>query len=153
MFFLHENCLTPVIATRILRGVKMSFYSWLAVGVGGITGCWLRWWFNITLTPLFPTLPLGTLVSNLVAGFLMGISMELFARHSEIPPEVRLLIMTGFLGGLSTFSTFSGDVVTLLSRQEYLWSTFAITAHVVGSILLTILGIFTARLLLSGGAS
>jgi len=131
----------------------MNFFSWLAVGAGGVIGCWLRWWFNIALTPLFPTLPLGTLVSNLVAGFLMGVSMELFARHAAIPPEMRLMVTTGFLGGLSTFSTFSADVVTLLSRQEYLWGTLAIAAHVIGSIVLTILGIFAARLLLSGGAS
>ncbi|HUO44950.1 MAG TPA: fluoride efflux transporter CrcB [Burkholderiales bacterium] len=131
----------------------MNFFSWLAVGAGGIAGCWLRWWFNITLTPLFPTLPLGTLASNLVAGFLMGISMELFARYASIPPEIRLLVTTGFLGGLSTFSTFSADVVTLLSRQEYLWGTIAIIVHVAGSIVLTVLGILAARLLFSGGAS
>jgi CrcB protein len=125
----------------------MSFYSWLAVAAGGTAGCWLRWWFNITLTPFFPTLPLGTLASNLVAGFLMGVSMELFARYTIIPSEIRLLITTGFLGGLSTFSTFSADVVTLLSHKEYLWSTITITAHVIGSIALTILGIYMARLI------
>jgi CrcB protein len=127
----------------------MNVYSWIAVGAGGAVGSWLRWWFNLKLTPLFPPLPLGTVAANLLAGFIMGIAMETFGRYVIISPEVRLLITTGFLGGLSTFSTFSADVTTLLMRQEYLWGAAAIAIHVIGSLSLTFLGIYAAKLILS----
>lgn len=124
----------------------MSFASWFAVGGGAAVGAWLRWGLGMVLNPLFPTVPLGTLASNLIAAFLMGIAMELITRNFSMPPEMRLLMITGFLGGLSTFSTFSGEIVTLLSHKEYLWSAIAISAHVVGSVVLTIVGIFAIRL-------
>ena len=95
---------------------------------------------------MFPTVPLGTLAANLLAGFLMGIAMELVTRTAAMPPEIRLLMTTGFLGGLSTFSTFDAEIVTLLSHKEYLWGSFAIAAHVVGSVVLTVLGILAIRL-------
>ena len=77
-----------------------------AVGVGAALGAWLRWGFGMLLNPLFPTLPLGTLAANLLGGLLMGFAMELLDRHAVMPPEIRLLVTTGFLGGLTTFSTF-----------------------------------------------
>ena len=125
----------------------MSFASWFAVGGGAAVGAWLRWGLGMMLDPVFPTVPLGTLTANLVAGFLMGIAMELVTRNTAMPPEIRLLMTTGFLGGLSTFSTFSAEIVTLLSHKEYVWGLFAITAHVVGSVVLTVLGIYAVRLL------
>jgi len=125
----------------------MSFGSWLAVGGGAAVGAWLRWGLGIALNPVFPTVPLGTLASNLVAGFLMGIAMELVTRNASMPPEIRLLMTTGFLGGLSTFSAFSAEIVTLLSHKEYLWGAITISAHVVGSVVLTILGIYFIRLI------
>ena len=125
----------------------MSFASWFAVGGGAAVGAWLRWGLGILLNPVFPTVPLGTLASNLVAGFLMGIAMEFMTRNTALSPEIRLLMTTGFLGGLSTFSTFSAEIVTLLSHKEYVWGLFAIAAHVVGSVVLTVLGIFAVRLL------
>ena len=84
-------------------------------------GAWLRWGLGMALNPLFPTLPLGTLAANLIGGLLIGFAMELLTRHAVLPPEVRLLVVTGFLGGLTTFSTFSAEVVTLLLRREWLW--------------------------------
>jgi CrcB protein len=126
----------------------MSVTSWLAVGGGAATGAWLRWWLGTVLNPLFPTLPLGTLAANLIAGFLMGIAMEVMARNAAMPAEMRLLVTTGFLGGLSTFSAFSGEIVSLLSHDEYLWAGLAISAHVIGSVALTIAGIFAVRLLI-----
>ncbi len=125
----------------------MSFSSWLAVGGGAAVGAWMRWGLGIVLNPVFPTLPLGTLASNLVAGFLIGIAMELVTRNAAMSPEMRLLMTTGFLGGLSTFSAFSAEIVTLLSHKEYLWGVITVSAHVVGSVVLTILGIYFIRMI------
>ncbi len=125
----------------------------VSVGAGAAIGAWLRWWLGVVLNPLFPTLPLGTLTANLVGGLLMGVAMELLTRHTFVSPEARLLITTGFLGGLTTFSTFSGEVVTLLLRREYLWGAVTIAGHVVGSLAMTILGILLIRALFVWGTS
>ena len=117
----------------------------LAVGGGAAIGAWLRWGLGVMLNPVFPTLPLGTLSANLIGGLLMGFAMEIITRHAVLSPELRLLVTTGFLGGLTTFSTFSAEIVTLLLRKEYLWGTIAIASHVVGSLAMTILGILLVR--------
>ena len=119
----------------------------LAVGGGAAIGAWLRWGLGIMLNPVFPTLPLGTLSANLIGGLLMGFAMEVITRHAVVSPEMQLLLTTGFLGGLTTFSTFSAEIVTLLLRKEYLWGAIAIAAHVVGSLALTLLGILVVRAL------
>jgi CrcB protein len=113
----------------------------------------MRWGLGVFLNPLFPTLPLGTLAANLVGGLLMGFAMELLTRHAVLPAEARLLVTTGFLGGLTTFSTFSAEVVTLLTRREYLWGSIAVGAHVMGSLAMTILGIALSRSLYAWGTS
>ena len=105
------------------------------------------------LNPLFPTLPLGTLAANLLGGFLMGMAMQFLLEHAVLPPELRLAITTGFLGGLTTFSTFSAETVTLLLREEYLWTLAIILVHVIGSVAMTLLGILTLKLLTTMGAS
>lgn len=125
----------------------------LAVGGGAAVGAWLRWGLGVLLNPVFPTLPLGTLAANLSGGLLMGCAMELLTRHAVLPPEARLLVTTGFLGGLTTFSTFSAEIVTLLSRKELAWGAIAIGAHVVGSIAMTIVGILIVRGLYAWGTS
>ncbi|MEP6997403.1 MAG: fluoride efflux transporter CrcB [Betaproteobacteria bacterium] len=130
----------------------MPWVGILAVGGGAAIGAWLRWWLGILLNPVFPSLPLGTLAANLVGGLLMGFAMEVLTRHAMLLPEARLLITTGFLGGLTTFSTFSGEIVTLLLRREYLWGVIAIASHVVGSLLLTILGMLVVRTLYAWAA-
>jgi CrcB protein len=117
----------------------------LAVGGGAAIGAWLRWGLGVMLNPVFPTLPLGTLSANLIGGLLMGFAMEIITRHAIMSPELQLLTTTGFLGGLTTFSTFSAEIVILLLRKEYLWGTIAIASHVVGSLALTILGILLVR--------
>ena len=129
----------------------MSWGGVFAVGGGAAVGAWLRWGLGILLNPVFPTLPLGTLAANLAGGLLMGFAMELMTRHSVLPPEARLLMTTGFLGGLTTFSTFSGEIVTLLMRREYLWGSIAIASHVVGSIAMTVIGILMFRVLYAWG--
>ena len=131
----------------------MPWSGILAVGGGAAVGAWMRWGLGIALNPMFPTVPLGTLAANLVGGLLMGFAMELLTRHAVLPPEVRLLVTTGLLGGLTTFSTFSAEVVTLLLRREWLWGSLAIGGHVVGSLALTVIGILMIRGLYSWGAA
>jgi len=131
----------------------MVWSGFAAVGGGAAVGAWLRWGLGIALNPLFPTLPMGTLTANLMGGLLMGFAMELLTRHAVLPAEARLLVTTGFLGGLTTFSTFSAEVVTLLARREYLWGSIAVGAHVVGSLAMTILGIALIRALYAWATS
>jgi len=117
----------------------MGVSAALAVFCGAGSGALLRWWLNATLNPHFATLPLGTLASNLIGGLLVGIAAALFT-HGNIAPEVRLLVITGLLGGLTTFSTFSLEVVTLLGRSQYGWALAASAAHLIGSLMMTALG-------------
>lgn len=123
--------------------------SFVAVGAGAAMGAWLRWGLGALLNPLFPTLPLGTLAANLVGGFLMGVALAVLGHYEALAPELRLLVTTGFLGGLTTFSTFSAEATTLLSRSEYAWSAVLVAAHVAGSILLTFAGLALASLALA----
>lgn len=125
----------------------------LAVGGGAAVGAWLRWGLGSLLNPVFPTLPLGTLAANLIGGLLMGVAMEIMTRHAVLPPEARLLVTTGFLGGLTTFSTFSAEIVTQLTRREYLWGSITIASHVLGSIAMTVIGILLIRTLYAWGTS
>jgi len=131
----------------------MPWSGLIAVGGGAAVGAWLRWGLGAALNPLFPTLPLGTLAANLSGGLLMGLAMELLSRHAVLSAELRLLITTGFLGGLTTFSTFSGEVVTLIVRREYLWGMIAVATHLLGSIALTIAGVLIIRGIYLWGAS
>ena len=128
----------------------MGLLSYVAVTGGAAIGALLRWGLGLTLSPVFPSLPLGTLAANLTGGLLMGISVEWFSAHANAPPEARLAIMTGLLGGLTTFSTFSAEVVDLLGRRVLSWILFAVSAHMLGFLLLTIIGLCLARLLFGG---
>src|SRR5581483_10769079 len=110
-------------------------------------GAWLRWALGAIFNPVFPTVPLGTLAANVIGGYLIGIAVEAFARHAGLPPEARLFVITGFLGGLTTFSTFSAEAVTLLMRTQYGWALVLITSHLAGSIVATVLGILTVKAL------
>jgi CrcB protein len=125
----------------------MSGLPMLAVFGGAGCGALLRWWLGGLLNPVFPTIALGTLAANLIGGLLVGIASAFFAHNASLPPELRLLIITGFLGGLTTFSTFSVEVVTLIGRQEYWWAMGAASVHLVGSLMLTAVGILVANAL------
>jgi CrcB protein len=127
----------------------MSAGGLLAVGIGAALGAWLRWLLSLAFNAAHPHLPLGTLLSNLIGGYLIGVVIELLGVRAGIPPEVRLLAVTGFLGGLTTFSTFSAESVNLISRGQYGWALAHTGAHLIGSIALTVLGIFTIRALQS----
>ena len=107
----------------------------------------LRWLLGRSLNALFPAIPPGTLAANLIGGYLIGIAVAVFTTLPNLAPEWRLLVITGFLGGLTTFSTFSAEVVTLLQEGRLLWAGAAIAIHVTGSLGMTILGLGTVALL------
>lgn len=123
----------------------MSGLSMMAVFGGAGCGALLRWWLGVLLNPVFPTVPLGTVAANLIGGLLVGAASTFFTHNTALPPEFRLLIITGFLGGLTTFSTFSVEVVTLIGRQEYGWALGAAGVHLAGSLMLTAAGILLAN--------
>ena len=123
----------------------MNGVGLVAVGLGAALGAWLRWGLSVALNHVTPNLPLGTLTANIVGGYLIGIAVEIVMHHSLLTPEWRLFIITGFLGGLTTFSTFSAEAVGLLSRQQYGWALGLILAHLAGSLAMTALGIATVR--------
>jgi CrcB protein len=125
----------------------MSVAAFAAVGVGAMLGAWARWGLGLLLNPVFPTLPLGTLAANLVGGYLMGLALGFLSHFEALSPEVRLLVTTGFLGSLTTFSTFSAEATTLLARQQLGWAAAHVAMHAAGSIALTFAGIATVRLL------
>ena len=114
--------------------------SLFAISVGASLGAILRWLLSIGLNGLFPTLPPGTLVANLVGGYLIGLALTFFAQQPHLPPEWRLFVITGFLGGLTTFSTFSAEVTTLLQAGRLGWAGAVIATHVLGSLAMTLLG-------------
>jgi fluoride exporter len=119
-----------------------------AIGIGAALGALLRWWLGLRLNALVPAMPLGTLAANLIGGFLVGVAIALFDRHPSLTPEVRLFVITGFLGGLTTFSTYSAEVVTLLESGEYGWAGATAIAHLAGSLALTAIGIALVKLAL-----
>jgi CrcB protein len=117
----------------------MNLASFLAVGAGAAVGAWLRWALSAWLNPLLPSMPLGTLAANLVGGLLIGLAMGGLL-HADVSPTVRLLVTTGFLGGLTTFSAFSAETTALLLRGDYGWALASIAAHVGGSLAMTLVG-------------
>lgn len=115
----------------------------LAIAFGAGCGAVLRWGLGLKLNALFPAIPLGTLAANLLGGYIVGLAVAYFAQMPELSPEWRLLIITGFCGGLTTFSTFSVEIVTLLQQGRMLVAMSAIGIHVMGSLLMTLAGIAT----------
>jgi len=117
--------------------------SVLSICAGASLGAILRWLLAGRFNPLFPALPLGTLAANLLGGYLIGIAVAVFAQHPSLSPQARLFVVTGFLGGLTTFSTFSAEVVTQIQHGHWPWALATAFAHLAGSLLFTALGIAT----------
>lgn len=123
--------------------------SWLAVGLGAALGAWLRWGLGLWLVSIHGKVNLGTLAANLGGGYLVGIALAFFTAFPHISPEWRLFAITGFLGGLTTFSTFSGESVLLLQRGDYGWALAHTALHLFGSIACCIAGFATWRAIAS----
>jgi fluoride exporter len=121
----------------------MTAAGFAAVGIGAALGAWLRWMLALALNATLPQLPLGTLAANLIGGYLIGLAVAWFETTAGLAPELRLLIVTGFLGGLTTYSTFSGEAVALLMEARYGWAMAHIGGHLAGSLAMTVLGIKT----------
>lgn len=118
-----------------------------AVGVGAAFGAWVRWGLSAWLNPKLPQWPLGTLAANLIGGYLIGIAIAFFVARPGLSPEWQLFAITGLLGGLTTFSTFSAEVTQLLLRGDWLAGAGLAAMHLAGSLLLTVAGIATFRML------
>lgn len=122
--------------------------SLIAIAIGGSAGSVLRWLLSVRLNALFPSLPPGTLTVNLAGGFIIGAAMAFFLRNPELDPAWKLLIITGFCGGLTTFSTFSLEIVTLMQSGNYLWAMTSVLTHVIGSLLMTFASFWLISLVL-----
>ncbi len=118
----------------------------LAISLGAAIGALLRWQLGIRLNSFFPGMPPGTLTANLVGAYIIGVALAYFAQAPGIAPEWRLFIITGFCGGLTTFSTFSAEIVALLQQQRLTWAMAAIATHVTGSLVMTLAGLATWQL-------
>lgn len=123
----------------------MNGAGFLAVGVGAALGAWARWLLGTFLNALYPALPPGTLAANLIGGYLVGLAVALFSSHPGLSPEWRLFVITGFLGGLTTFSTFSAENVALLQEARIGAAIAHAAMHLAGSLVATIGGIVTWR--------
>jgi CrcB protein len=121
--------------------------GFIAVGVGALFGAWLRWGLSTWWNPLVPSLPLGTLAVNIGGGYAVGLAVAYFNANPSLSPEWRLACITGFLGALTTFSTFSAESVQLLQASRYAAALLHSAAHLFGSIVATLLGFATWRAL------
>ena len=132
---------------------QLSLSAFAVIGLGAAAGAWLRWLLGLALNsllPQLPQLPMGTLVANVVGGYLIGVALVWLDHASQLPPEVRLLVITGFLGGLTTFSSFSAESVELLGRGEWGWAGLHLAGHLLGSLLATWCGVLSMRYWLQG---
>ena len=121
--------------------------SLMVIAVGASLGAWLRWILGMKLNALFPTIPPGTVVANMVGGYIIGLAIAFLAASPTLSPEWRLLIITGFCGGLTTFSTFSAETVALIQEGRLVWALGSISLHVVGSLTMTTAGLLSYQVI------
>lgn len=126
----------------------MNLLSAFAVAGGAGVGAMARWTLGLALDACFPSIPLGTLVANVIGGCLIGIVIGMLDQFQTLPLEWRLAITTGFLGGLTTFSTFTGETLNLLLKQQWGWATAMVVVHVAGSLIAAVLGFAAIRAIL-----
>ncbi len=128
----------------------MPYQGFIAVGAGAALGAWLRWWLGLRLNTLGSAVPLGTLSANLIGGYVIGLCLGAIAASDALSPQARLFLITGFCGGLTTFSTFSAETLELFLRGQIGWGLGAIGLHVAGSLAATALGLLSIHLLRLG---
>jgi CrcB protein len=119
--------------------------SWIAVAVGAALGAWMRWGLTIFLSQLHAHIQLGTLVANLLGGYLIGLALGFFDTAPALSPAWRLFVITGFLGGLTTFSSFSAESMVLMQRGHYGWALAHVAVHLLGSVGCCVAGYATWR--------
>ena len=139
----HQQ-LNPTASTLTVaceRPFEMAWSPAFAISLGASSGALLRWQLGVRLNSFFPVLPPGTLAANLIGGYVIGFAIAYLSQAPYLAPEWRLLIITGFCGGLTTFSTFSAEVVSLLQEGRFVWTAGAIGVHVIGSLTMTIAGL------------
>jgi len=125
----------------------MNMAGFIAVAIGAVLGAWLRWGLVAWLNPANPNLPLGTLTANIGGGYAIGLAVAFFSANTSIAPEWRLACITGFLGALTTFSTFSAESMELLQAGRYAAAAIHSGAHLFGSLAATFLGFLSYRAL------
>ena len=123
------------------------FKSLIVIAIGASLGAWLRWLLGMKLNALFPTIPPGTVVANMIGGYIIGLAIAFLAASPTLSPEWRLLIITGFCGGLTTFSTFSAETVALIQEGRLLWALGSISLHVLGSLAMTAAGLLSYQVI------
>ncbi len=121
--------------------------SLMVIAVGASLGAWLRWILGMKLNALFPTIPPGTVVANMVGGYIIGLAIAFLAASPTLSPEWRLLIITGFCGGLTTFSTFSAETVALIQEGRLVWALGSISLYVLGSLAMTAAGLLSYQMI------
>jgi len=119
--------------------------SFISIGIGATLGAWIRWGLSLLFNQ--GQFPYGTLLANIAGAYLMGVALAILLHFPQLNQETKLLVTTGFLGGLTTFSTFSAEAFTYLQKQEYSWLMMHIGSNVVGSILFTFLGYMTVQMI------
>ena len=121
----------------------LSALNFVAIGLGAAFGAWSRWLLGLALNPLLVALPIGTLVANVLGGYLIGVAVGVFHINTHFPLAWKLFAITGFLGGLTTFSTFSAEVVERLLAGQPAWASGLASVHLAGSLTATYLGLLT----------
>ncbi len=122
---------------------NITSLNFLVIGIGAAFGAWVRWLLGMALNPLFIALPLGTLAANMIGGYLVGVAVGIFHLNTHFPLAWKLFVITGFLGGLTTFSTFSAEVVERLLAGQPALAIGLASVHLVGSLTATYLGLLT----------